>query len=296
MLPVPHFHIVFTLPAQLRGLCGAYPRTLYALLLRTCGDVLVTLGDDTLHAQLGVTAILHTWTRDLSYHVHAHCIVTAGGWDRVQGRFCRPPRSRYLFPVRRIKALFRARFLRGLRGLVQHAVISLPNGQSWRDFEASLPKAAKWVVYTKASLSDSSHVVAYLGRYTHRVGISNARLRAVTRDHVSFTTRDGKLCSLTKIEFARRFLLHVLPQGLKKIRHYGLYASAAKCHDEALAALKASLRTDTCAPAPSTENASATRDRPCWKERLCPDCLVPLQAAGELPQQRAPPSSLRRCA
>lgn len=288
MLPVPHFHVVFTLPAPLRSLCQAAPRAMFDLLLRSCGDVLIDLGRDTLGAQLGVTVILHTWTRDLSFHVHAHCIVSAGGWKAASATFQPVPNRRFLFPQARLKALFRARILRGLRGLVQQGVVTLPGEGSFSRFEKSLPPKRRWVVHAQAPFGRFAHVLAYLGRYTHRVGISNARLRAVSKTHVTFATRDGKTCTLTHRNFALRFLQHVLPAGFKKIRHYGLYASGAKQRQLALSALApATPLTPDQAPAAKTPRDETLRDDTrtlIWRERCCPNCGVPFRVVAQFPR------------
>jgi len=291
MLPVPHFHVVFTLPSQLRALCRVYPRPMYDLLLRSCGDVLVELGEDVLKAQLGVTIVLHTWTRDLSYHVHAHCIVSAGGWDRAAQLFRPVRRKGYLFPAARMKAMFRTRLLRGLRGLVQQGVVTLPADITFPAIEASLPDTKRWVVHIEPPFGMFQHVLAYLGRYTHRVGISNSRLHDVTDDEVTFATRDGKTCTLSHDQFTRRFLQHVLPDGFKKIRHYGLYASGATQHQAALAALPQPPPPSTPQDHPDTprldssDTASQTAPRePIWRERRCPNCGVPLVLFIQMPR------------
>ena len=283
MLPVPHFHVVFTLPAQLRTLCRAHPKPMYDLLLRTAGDVLLDLGRQRLGVQLGVTVVLHTWTRDLCYHVHAHCIVSAGGWDKVKGVFRSLRHTGYLFPAAQMKAAFQARFLRGLRGLVQQGVVKLPGEIPFARFERSLPEKKRWVVYAQAPFGRFEHVVAYLGRYTHRVGISNSRLRAVTDDKVTFATRDGKTCALSHLEFGRRFLQHALPDGLKKIRHYGLYAPAAADRVTAQAAIAQETRK-RCAPEPSTPAAEGDLREPVWREHRCPHCDVLLVLALDIPR------------
>lgn len=282
MLPVPHFHVVFTLPSELRGLCRSHPVAIYDLLLRSAGDVLIELGKDVLRGQLGVTTILHTWTRDLSNHVHAHCIVSAGAWDKEASVF-RPVRNKaFLFPAARMKAMFRARMLRGLRGLVQQGVVSLPGGISCSKFEASLPQRKSWVVYAQAPFGKFEHVLAYLGRYTHRVGISDSRLRAVTESDVTFATKDGKTCTLSKVEFTLRFLQHALPDGFKKIRHYGLYASGSKQRKLALEALAKKAVALPVAVAP--ERTPEGEHESIWRERRCPDCDVPLGVVATFPR------------
>lgn len=288
MLPVPHFHVVFTLPSQLRTLCRAYPRAMYDLLLKSCGEVLVELGQDVLGAQLGVTIVLHTWTRDLSFHVHAHCIVSAGGWDSAAQIFHPVRRKDYLFPAARMKAMFRARLLRGLRGLVQQGVVVLPDGQTFTAVEAALPDKKRWVVHVQRPFGMFQHVLAYLGRYTHRVGISNSRLRDVNDNDVTFATRDGKTCTLSHNDFVCRFLQHVLPDGFKKIRHYGLYASGATQRQAAMAAMPQApspqLSPEGTSTEPRPELHSRDEREPVWRERRCPECDVLLVVLIQIPR------------
>lgn len=290
MLPLPHFHVVFTLPAQLRALCRAYPQALYDLLLRSCGDVLGELGRDTLGAQLGITVVLHTWKRDLSFHVHAHCIVSACGWDAGSATFKKLRNSRFLFPQARMKAMFRARILRGLRGLVQQGVVALPDNVPFAVFERSLPAKKLWVVHAQAPFARFEHVLAYLGRYTHRVGISDSRLRDISDTLVTFDTRDGKTCTLSHREFALRFLLHILPGGFKKIRHYGLYAGGSKQRALALAALSPLPEPQVSEDEPKNSLLTDTKKPPVWRERCCPQCNIPLCVALHFSRSpRSPP-------
>jgi hypothetical protein len=291
MLPVPHFHVVFTLPSELRGLATYHPRAIYDLLLRTSGEVLITLGMDKLNAQFGVTAVLHTWTRDLSYHPHAHCIVSAGGWDAQTGRFVHLRHNGYLFPAARMRAMFRARFLRGLRGLVQQGVVRLPGEVSFREFEATLPPKGKWVVYAQAPFGKFEHVLSYLGRYTHRVGISDSRIHDVTDDEVTFATKDGKTCTLDHEEFTRRFLRHTLPDGFKKIRHFGLYASGSKQRTRAQEALAAEQAAEVHGDedTPVVVIGGEPDTHAVWEQRCCPDCKIPLTVAAHFPRPARPP-------
>jgi hypothetical protein len=288
MLPIPHFHVVFTLPAQLRALCKAHPAAMYDLLLRACGDVLIELGIASLGAQLGVTVVLHTWTRDLSYHVHAHCIVSADGWDAGSATFRSPRSSLFLFPQARLKAMFRARLLRGLRGLVQHGVVALPHDVPFATFEKSLPSKQRWVVHLQAPFGRFEHVLSYLGRYTLRVGISDARLRAVSDSDVTFATRDGKTCTLSHREFAQRFLQHVLPHGFKKIRHYGLYASGSKQRSIARAAVPFKAAS-SASPKEPTDATTDVESLPVWRERCCPHCDVALLVRAQIPRPARSP-------
>lgn len=220
ILPTGHHHVVFTLPAELRLLARLHPREMYGLLLRAVRDTLATLADDVLHGLLGTTAVLHTWTRDLSFHPHVHCIVTAGALSHDGASWI--DRSSFLFPAARMKAVFRGRILASLEQ--SRALLGLDADSQWKALLRCLPPKDKWVVYIKPPLGLSSHVVSYLGRYTHRVAISDARLLSVSDDSVCFSTRDGKTATLSGEQFIDRFMLHVLPSGFHKIRHFGLYA------------------------------------------------------------------------
>ena len=224
LLPVPYFHVVFTLPAQLRGLCRRNDRALYNLLFSTASQTLLTLGQDPrwVGGRLAFTAVLHTWTRELQYHPHLHCIVAAGGLS-LDGTRWIPGSTRYLFPVAVLAALFRGLFLDGLKSLVKRDKVRL-DGQELQPLLDVLYRES-WVVYAKRPFGGPEQVFKYLGRYTHKVGISNQRLISMDSDGVCFATKNGKRLTLAPEEFIRRFLLHVLPAGFVKTRHYGLWAS-----------------------------------------------------------------------
>jgi hypothetical protein len=220
VLDVDYFHVVFTLPAALRPLALAQRRRVFALLLRAALQTLLVLGRDPqrLGAELGITAVLHTWTRELEFHPHVHCIVTAGGLS-LDGRRWVRARQRHLFPVRVLAALFRGKLLAALRRASQRG--ELPVTDPLRRTLAAL-HTTPWVVYVKRPFGGAARLFQYLGRYTHRVGLSNQRLLAVTADAVTFRTKDGRTATLHPHEFLRRLLLHVLPAGFVKIRHAGL--------------------------------------------------------------------------
>jgi hypothetical protein len=224
LLPVPYFHVVFTLPAQLRWLCRRNDRQLYNLLFSSASQTLLRLGQDPkwLGARLAITAVLHTWTRELHYHPHVHCIVSAGGLSEDGMRWI-PGSTRYLFPVAVLSALFRGLFLDGLKRLVEQDQVRL-DGQEFGPLLDALYRES-WVVYAKRPFGGPDQVFRYLGRYTHRVGISNQRLISMDDDGVCFATKNGNQITLPPQEFIRRFLLHVLPTGFVKTRHYGLWAS-----------------------------------------------------------------------
>jgi Putative transposase/Transposase zinc-binding domain len=224
VLPTHHFHVVFTLPAPLRSIALRYRRLVFDMLFACAADTLLTLGrdPDRLGAQLAVTAVLHTWKRDLGWHPHVHCIVSGGGLDVPRGRWI-PSSTKFLFPVLVMGDLFRGKMLAALGAAVDRGEIDLAGDDRRALFDAL--HRTRWVVYAKRPFGGAEHVIRYLGRYTHRVGISNARIRAVTPTGVRFGTKEGREVTLAPEEFLRRLLLHVLPRGFTKIRHFGLLAA-----------------------------------------------------------------------
>lgn len=230
LLPVRHFHVVFTLPSELRALAQHAPRGVFGALFASASETLFELGETRLGARLGVTMVLHTWTRELRFHPHVHALVTAGGLA-LDGSRWSPSNRKYLFPVEVMGALLRGKMLAALRRL--HARGAFARFSDFDDPEGfdrlmrKLASAKRWIVYAKRPFTRVDHVLKYLGRYTHRVGISNSRLVDVTDDGVTFRTKNGKTVTVAPVEFLRRFVQHVLPDGFHKIRHYGLYAGAA---------------------------------------------------------------------
>lgn len=233
ILPTGYFHVVFTLPEELRGLALYNRRRVFDLLFEAASRTLLALGRDPrrLGAQLGVTAVLHTWTRDLRFHPHLHCIVTGGGLDLEAGAWVRRQGGRYLFPVVVLSRLFRGKFMAALERARWKGELAfggrcarLAQDGPWAAFKDGLYRK-DWVVYAKRPFRGAEQVYAYLGRYTHRVGLSNRRLRASSPAGVTFATKDGQSVTVTHEDFIRRFLLHVLPRGFVKIRHYGLFAA-----------------------------------------------------------------------
>jgi hypothetical protein len=229
ILPVRHFHVVFTLPAELHRLVRYRREQMYDLLFACGTKTLLELGRDEhrLGAELGITAVLHTWSRELLFHPHIHCIVTGGGLS-LDGERWIDARKNYLFPAKGVmNALLRGKFLDGLRKA--YARGDFAGFDDFRDpegFDRLMRKLAQknWVVYAKRAFGGAEQVYRYLGRYTHRVGIANSRLVALDDDAVTFRTKNGETVTITPLEFLRRFLLHVLPSGFVKMRHYGLLA------------------------------------------------------------------------
>jgi hypothetical protein len=224
LLPTHHFHVVFTLPSELRNLCRRNPRAIYDLLFACASQTLLDFGRGELAAQLGITAVLHTWTRDLRLHPHVHCVVTGGGLDA--GCAWVPTSKRFLFPVKAMSKRFRGKFLDGLRALWAAGKLQLEaDEKAFRRLIGELYRK-DWVVFSKRPFGGPDQVFGYLGQYTHRVAISNARLVHVDPKQVRFRTRDGRHAVLRPDVFIGRFLLHILPPRYVKIRHYGLWASA----------------------------------------------------------------------
>ncbi len=228
LLPVGHFHVVFTVPEQLRPLARYAPRAVFDALFAAASQTLLELGDSRFGATVGVTMVLHTWTRRLAFHPHVHAIVSAGGLAHDGARWIAAS-PKYLFPCGVMRALMRGKMLAALsRAYAAGAFTGFHDFQDPLGFARLVSRLAtlNWVVYAKKPFARALHVVHYLGRYTHRVAISNSRLVAVTDDAVTFRTKDGSRATLPPVAFMRRFLAHVLPDGLHKIRHFGLYASA----------------------------------------------------------------------
>jgi hypothetical protein len=231
LLPVHYFHVVFTLPDALNMLCMAHPREMYSLLFEVSWNVISTFARDDKHlgAQTGMFAILHTWGQNLSLHPHLHCVVPAGGWTKSGHWKHARSKGTFLFPVKAMSKVYRARFVAALRTLYAEKKWPAPE----REFYDAL-FAKEWVVYAKRPFAGPEQVIEYLGRYTHKIAISNHRLVKVNPDEVSFTWKDYRegakknVMTLEAMEFVRRFALHILPKRFVRIRHYGILSSTAK--------------------------------------------------------------------
>jgi len=242
LLPIPYFHVVFTLPHDLNALAQGNPRVIYALLFRAAADTLLAFGRDPRHlgGTIGVTAILHTWGQTLAQHLHLHCLVTGGALAPDRARWI-AGRSSFLFPVRAMSTVFRAKYLAGLRRAYDAGELTFACGTAQladRDAFSGLLgqlRAVDWIVYAKRPFAGPEQVLAYLGRYTHRVALSNDRLVELRDGRVRFRWKDYadrdrvKVIALAAEEFLRRFLLHVVPRGFMRIRHFGLLANRTRC-------------------------------------------------------------------
>jgi hypothetical protein len=243
LLPVGYFHVVFTLPAEIGEIAWRNKAVVYDLLFRAASETMMTIAADPRHlgARIGITAVLHTWGSAMTHHPHVHMIVPGGGVS-FDGRRWVSSRPAFLLPVRVLGALFRRQFLSRLIALHEAGRLvffgdqaDLADPRRLLRHLAPLRKK-RWVVYAKSPFGGPESVLAYLSRYTHRVAISNQRLIAYDQSGVTFRYKDyrregserQRVMTLASHEFIRRFLLHVLPQGFHRIRHYGLLASSAR--------------------------------------------------------------------
>ena len=283
LLPVEYFHVVFTIPQELALIAFHNKKLVYKLLMRTAADTLLKIGADPKHlgAKLGVLAILHTWGQNLQHHPHVHCVVTGGGIapDGERWIACRPG---FFLPVRILSRVFRGKFLAALKrahargALVFHGKLAaLEDAANFRGYLAPL-REKNWVVYAKRPFGGPARVLKYLGRYTHRVAISNQRLVAMEDGHVSFVWKDyahdcrRRVLKLTCVEFLRRFLMHVLPKGFVRIRHYGVFANRKR--QEKLERCRTLIDAQRETPEPSSSStAPSEHRRTCG---ACPICAV----------------------
>ena len=295
---MPYFHVVFTVPAPVADIAFHNKAVIYDLLFRAASETMLTIAADRRHlgARIGITAVLHTWGSAMTHHPHIHMVVPGGGIS-LDGERWISSRAAFLLPVRVLSKLFRRLFLTRLHEL--HAAtrlhffgdhVELNERRAFLRYLAPLRKK-KWVVYAKPPFAGPKAVLAYLQRYTHRVAISNRRLISSDETGVTFRykdyRRDGaerqRTMTLAADEFIRRFLLHVLPQGFHRIRHYGLLASAGRKANVARA------RKLLAVPAPSETEELAPEPEP---RPPCPCCggrMVVIEILRRSAQPRAPP-------
>ena len=278
LLPVPYYHMVFTLPAPISDIAYQNKAVIYDLLFKASAEALLTIAADPKHlgARVGITSVLHTWGSAMTHHPHVHMIVPGGGISLDGKRWvaCRPG---FFLPVRVLSRLFRRLFLeklvaahKQLQFFGNHAPLAQP--QTFATYLAPL-RRTEWVAYAKRPFGGPQAVLAYLSRYTHRVAISNSRLIAFDSNGVTFKWKDyraegrerQKLMTLATGEFIRRFLIHVLPSGFHRIRHYGLFASGKRVDNIARA------RQLLAVPKPQNENA-ADSNEPQAPSYPCPCC------------------------
>lgn len=313
LLPVEYFHVVFTLPGAIGPVALQNPRLVYGALFRAAAEGLSELAADPRHlgAGVGFLAVLHTWGQTLALHPHVHCVVPGGGLT-PDGRRWVSRRPGYVLPVRPLGRLFRGKFLAALAALRRAGRLTFAGGQQEladpRRFAGWLDelRGTDWVVYAKPPFGGPGQVLKYRARYTHRVAISNSRLVGMDGETVSFRWKDyadgtaPKVMTLDGVEFVRRFLQHVLPTGLVRVRHFGLLAN--RCRDAKLARCRALLGTPpppVPAPVPGDESppdpaatARATGAAPDVvpdAPRCCPACGAGRMVVVEVIQRPSPP-------
>ena len=299
VLPVPYAHVVFTIPQCLAPLALQNPKVVYDLLLRTAARTLQEIAANPRHlgARLGFFTILHTWGQTLVHHPHVHCVVPAGGLAD-DGRTWKPCRPGFFLPVRVLSRLFRGKLLAELAEAFREGRIELygrlADYRSSAAFGRLLHEARRteWVVYAKPPFGSPDQVLAYLGRYTHRVAIANSRLVRLEEGQVSFRWRDYrhhdklKVMTLAAGEFIRRFLLHTLPDGFHRIRHYGLLANG---HRRAkLAHCRQLLDAPPPTPPPPADYRERYRQLTGVSLDTCPCCGGAMLPLGPLPRRARP--------
>ena len=302
LLDVPYYHVVFTLPQALSPLALQNKRVLYGLLFRAASETLLTLARDEKHlgAKIGFTAVLHTWGQRLDHHPHLHCVVPAGGLSEDQRRWIGAG-EQFFLPVRVLSRLFRGKYLAYLRKaycdgelVLAGQLTDLAQPRAWHAFVEALGKI-DWVVYAKAPFGSAEQVLKYLARYTHRVAISNRRLVSLKDDQVAFRYKDyrrghrERVMRLAAVEFMRRFLLHVLPKGFVRIRHYGLLANRCRRDNLRLCRqLLGSVAQSEADTEPLKTPDAASGD----SHALCPACQRGrMLTIGKLPPSRAGPEA-----
>src|SRR6266567_1616204 len=299
LLPVPYVHVVFTLPPQLASLALQNKKIIYGLLLRASAETLLEVARNPAHlgAEIGFFSVLHTWNQKLQLPPHVHCVVPAGGLSRDHARWIRS-RPRFFLHIQVLRRVFRGKFVAGLKSAFERRQLHLagelaplthPNF-----FAAWLRPLFRqdWIVYSKPPFGGPEYVLQYLGRYNHRVAISNHRLVALADEQVTFRWRDSadhnqqKLMTLARDEFLRRFLLHLLPKSFVRIRHFGFLANRRRA--SLLPLCFAALHVPP--PKNESETSTAPTAQPLWR---CPKCGGPMAVierftAAQL-QLRSPP-------
>jgi ssDNA-binding Zn-finger/Zn-ribbon topoisomerase 1 len=312
LLPVPYFHLVFTLPGQIADIAYQNKAVIYDLLFKASAETLITIAADPKHlgARVGVLSVLHTWGSALTHHPHVHMIVPGGGFSLDGSKWvsCRPG---FFLPVRVLSRLFRRLFLDKLVAAHQAGELQffgkhapLTDRQAFAAYLAPL-RNSEWVVYSKRPFGGPKDVLRYLARYTHRVAISNSRLIALDDNSVTFKWKDyriegperHKVMTLATHEFIRRFLIHVLPSGFHRIRYYGLLASSKRADNIARAR---ELLAVPLLPIEAIKAASAEANEPQTPEHPCPCCggrmiIIEIFQRGSSPRYRptAPTAAIR---
>jgi hypothetical protein len=299
LLPVPYFHNVFTLPHELNPIALCNKKTVYSILFRAVSETLLDFGRNNLGGTLGFIAILHTWDQRLLDHLHLHCVIPGGVLSADKTKWKKPTKDDYLFNVKALSLVFRGKFIDDLQKSYAKGALRFPGSAAKYATQEGFSELMKglrskdWVVYSKKPFAGPEQVLEYIGRYTHRIAISNNRIVSVSDGKVTFTYRDRRnnntlrLKTLEADEFIRRFLLHVLPDGFMKIRHFGFLSNRRKKKNVRLCR---ELIGDN-RPASEREKKTAAE----WMFELtgtditkCPCCGGRLQAIAEMPYPTRP--------
>jgi len=290
LLPVPYFHVVITIPDLLNPLCLNQPRIMYNALFKAAWQTIHTFAADHKHlgAKPAMTAILHTWGQNLSLHPHLHCIIPGGGltqngkWKQARAK------GKYLFPVEALSKVFRAKYLAIIRPKLKEKGILLPKALRDKLFEK------QWVVFAKQPFAGPKQVIQYLGRYTHKVAITNHRITDIEDDTVTFTYKDykdaakRKSMKLSSTEFIRRFAMHILPKRFVRIRHYGFLAGRSKT--KLLNKARAQFDLAPMTKQPKVDWTQICKTRMNFDPQLCQHCgETAMQRIYSIPATRAPP-------
>ena len=290
ILPVSYFHVVFTLPHELNPIILNNKEVMLNILFKAVSQTLLSFGENALGGKLGFIATLHSWDQKLKAHFHLHCLV-AGGAVSKDGSSWRPLKGDYLFNQQALSLVFRGKFMDHMSRACRCGNLKFA-GDQYQKLKASLYEK-NWIIDVRDPVKRPDHVLEYLPRYTHRVAIANSRITALKDGMVTFTIKNCKenrteQVTITAVEFIRRFLMHVLPDGFHRIRPYGLMASAARKTNIA------KIRTLLGAQAAAQEDASTAEAIPLTLREPCPDCgsamrIIETFRRGEVPRCRAPP-------
>jgi len=303
LLPVEYFHVVFTLPTQIADIAYQNKAAIYNILFCAASQTLLRIGQDPKHlgAMLGVTAVLHTWGSAMTHHPHLHCIVPGGGIN-TEAKHWVSCRRGFFLPVRVLSRLFRRLFLEQLREAHRNGELSFYGNytdlEDRKAFERYLVPAQQidWVVYAKKPFDGPEHVLRYLSRYTHRIAIANSRLLRADENTVSFKWKDYrqkgnrryKSMTLQTDEFIRRFLMHVLPEGFHRIRHFGMLSN--KKRSEALPLAREYLAVES----PPEEDPDTAKTKTVFVCRKCGEAMIVIQLIARRYEPRAPPLRLEK--
>lgn len=298
LLPVEYFHVVFTVPALIRDIAYQNKAVVYNILFNAASQTLLTIGKDPKHlgGKLGITAVLHTWGSAMIHHPHLHCVVPGGGLCPEKKRWvaCRPG---FFLPVRVLSRLFRRLFIEQLHKAHRNGELNFYGEhidlEDKKTFERYLQPAQQvdWVVYAKKPFAGPEHVLRYLSRYTHRVAIANSRLISASANTVTFKWKDYRIegekryksMTLQTNEFIRRFLLHVLPDGFHRIRHYGMLSNKVRAEEILLA------RTSLDVEPISEEETEPNKDTPVFVCQGCGEPMIIITILSRRYEARAPP-------